>query len=175
MPTTQGRETAAIGQAEAKPVRLQLSRKKGFDLQAHSRAVNGLPAVSVARPGILGNPFVHATDPAQAVEAFDRLCRGGTQSFQCSPDGLHFAGSIHANALHWAWSEWLRDHGLPAIRGKNLACWCAVGSPCHADVLLRLANGPVCDDPLPTGADAGEGRHALAPSASSNPTAAREH
>lgn len=26
------------------------------------------------------------------------------------------------------------------LRGKNLACWCAEGTPCHADVLLRLAN-----------------------------------
>jgi hypothetical protein len=26
------------------------------------------------------------------------------------------------------------------LRGKNLACWCAVGQPCHADVLLALAN-----------------------------------
>jgi hypothetical protein len=25
------------------------------------------------------------------------------------------------------------------LRGKNLACWCK-NSPCHADVLLRLAN-----------------------------------
>ena len=32
------------------PVRLKLSRKKGFDLQAHSRAINGRDAVSVARP-----------------------------------------------------------------------------------------------------------------------------
>ena len=29
---------------------------------------------------------------------------------------------------------------LPALRGKNLACWCRVWSPCHADVLLELAN-----------------------------------
>lgn len=29
---------------------------------------------------------------------------------------------------------------LPALRGKNLACWCALGAPCHADVLLELAN-----------------------------------
>ena len=33
---------------------------------------------------------------------------------------------------------------LEAIRqslgGKNLACWCKPGEPCHADVLLRLAN-----------------------------------
>ncbi len=29
---------------------------------------------------------------------------------------------------------------LPALRGKNLACWCALDQPCHADVLLELAN-----------------------------------
>ena len=29
------------------------------------------------------------------------------------------------------------------LRGKNLACWCPLGGPCHADVLLALANaGP---------------------------------
>lgn len=27
------------------------------------------------------------------------------------------------------------------LRGKNLACWCAPGKPCHADVLLEIANG----------------------------------
>jgi len=25
--------------------------------------------------------------------------------------------------------------------GKNLACWCRTDQPCHADVLLELANG----------------------------------
>lgn len=24
--------------------------------------------------------------------------------------------------------------------GKNLACWCAFDAPCHADVLLEIAN-----------------------------------
>ena len=28
------------------------------------------------------------------------------------------------------------------LRGKNLACWCRPGAPCHADVLLELANAP---------------------------------
>lgn len=27
-----------------------------------------------------------------------------------------------------------------ALRGKNLACWCKIGQPCHADVLLEIAN-----------------------------------
>lgn len=29
---------------------------------------------------------------------------------------------------------------LSELKGKNLACWCKEGSPCHADVLLDLAN-----------------------------------
>lgn len=27
------------------------------------------------------------------------------------------------------------------LRGRNLSCWCAVGEPCHADVLIEIANG----------------------------------
>lgn len=26
------------------------------------------------------------------------------------------------------------------LRGKNLACWCKEGEPCHADILLEIAN-----------------------------------
>lgn len=26
------------------------------------------------------------------------------------------------------------------LRGKNLACWCPLDQPCHADVLLEIAN-----------------------------------
>ncbi len=29
---------------------------------------------------------------------------------------------------------------LKPLRGKNLACWCPLDQPCHADVLLELAN-----------------------------------
>ena len=28
-----------------------------------------------------------------------------------------------------------------ALAGRDLACWCAAGGPCHADLLLRIANG----------------------------------
>jgi Domain of unknown function (DUF4326) len=27
------------------------------------------------------------------------------------------------------------------LRGKNLGCWCKPGTPCHGDILLKLANG----------------------------------
>ena len=29
---------------------------------------------------------------------------------------------------------------LEELRGKNLMCWCKLNEPCHADILLRLAN-----------------------------------
>jgi phosphopantothenate synthetase len=30
--------------------------------------------------------------------------------------------------------------GLSALRGHDLACWCPLDQPCHADVLLEIAN-----------------------------------
>jgi hypothetical protein len=27
------------------------------------------------------------------------------------------------------------------LKGKDLACWCRLDQPCHADVLLEIANG----------------------------------
>lgn len=35
-------------------------------------------------------------------------------------------------------SIWLDD-----LRGRDLACWCPLDQPCHADVLLELANAAV--------------------------------
>lgn len=32
------------------------------------------------------------------------------------------------------------DDARKALRGKPLCCWCAPGAPCHADVLLEVAN-----------------------------------
>lgn len=117
-----------------KPQRIQLSRAAGFSLQAASLALNGLPAVSVARPGKWGNPFkvdmLYAHGPQQgqplgqagAVRAFENLMR----------TNLRLQPAKTRHQLHF-------------LRGKNLACWCALPKPgepdlCHAAVLLRLAN-----------------------------------
>ena len=29
---------------------------------------------------------------------------------------------------------------IKELKGKNLACWCALDKPCHADILLEIAN-----------------------------------
>jgi hypothetical protein len=36
-----------------------------------------------------------------------------------------------------------REAARLELAGKNLACWCKPGEPCHADVLLEIANAEV--------------------------------
>ncbi len=36
---------------------------------------------------------------------------------------------------------------LRQLRGKDLACWCPLDQPCHADVLLELANAAIEEAP----------------------------
>lgn len=102
-----------------KPVRLQLSRKKGFNLQKLSQETNGLPAVNVARPSKWGNRFTvkQYGSAADAVAMFEH-------------DALKFECFHPGNYRAW----------IAPLRGKNLACWCKAGDPCHADVLLEIAN-----------------------------------
>lgn len=103
-----------------KPHRIQLSRKKGFRLPPNT--------VSVARPTKWGNPFVG--DAAAAVEAFRQWWQGSC-SVSVGPDEpIKRMAFIPAH----------ERPSLASLRGKNLACWCKLDAPCHADVLLELAN-----------------------------------
>ncbi len=123
----------------ARPVRLRLSRRKGFNLQEHSRAMNGLEAVVVTRgPGRKwGNPFVTGRDgdAAYCVALYRALASGFI--------------AISAKAGIEEQKEAMAAIRAPlmreALRGRNLACACAPGAPCHADVLLELANKPTCE------------------------------
>jgi len=123
-----------------RPVRMQRRRTRGYDMQAESRAVNGLPALYVGRPGRFGNPFIHH-DPAEAVAAYRRLCQGGMQEFLISSDGLSLAHLADRPVPLWDYARWMSETGIYQIRGHNLACWCPLDQPCHADVLLEIAYG----------------------------------
>lgn len=124
------------------PTRLQLSRKKSFKLQSESHARNGLACVNVARPSIFGNPF----KLAQAIEA-GYLSQSTPRPEQNAFLRDCFRDWLLQNAERTWWQGPDADRrrqaiaeGLAALRGKNLACWCPPGAPCHADVLLELAN-----------------------------------
>lgn len=116
------------------PQRLQLSRAKGFNLQQASKMRNGLPAVNVARPSPLGNPFIVGRDGtrAQCVRLF-KILLGGNIALTTEAT-VDTQREFLSNAVV-SWKS---------LRGKNLACWCPAHAECHADVLLELANRPVC-------------------------------
>ena len=105
-----------------RPVRLRLSRRAGFSFQAASRAVNGLPAVRVSRPGRWGNSYRIGLECNTAEESVAKH-REGMAERLAGPTGAHLRAEM--------------DTGL---RGHNLACWCRLDAPCHADTLLELAN-----------------------------------
>lgn len=94
------------------PVRVQYVRGR------KPASPNGLPTIYVGRPTIFGNPFKVGTPVApkrgDAVPLFEKYIAERPR---------------------------LICEVKRKLRGRNLACWCPVdGKPCHADVLLRIAN-----------------------------------
>jgi hypothetical protein len=112
--------------------------------------------IYVGRPTVWGNPFYANFSPSTVQwrcmfeEKVIVLC--GSKS-----EAQHAAANFFEK---WMSSEiaepgtWLHDFrndtswtgfslaiiAKKHLRGKDLACWCPLDQPCHADVLLRLAN-----------------------------------
>lgn len=119
------------------PIRIQLSRKKGWRMPENT--------VHVGRPTRWGNPYDvrrYGLDLSLAM-------------FRNTAQGIWDCKLIPANAHQLSWIEWMYEdhqkwckrigqHPIEAmwqdLTGKNLACWCALDKPCHADILIELAN-----------------------------------
>lgn len=89
--------------------------------------------VKVSRPGPWGNPFVvsEKAKPGNHVGGAEYIAVPTVEdAVACFREMLTMEGPR---------PDWMREH-LSELRGKNLACWCKPGAPCHADVLLELAN-----------------------------------
>ena len=105
-----------------KPKRIQLSRKKGWRMPANT--------VKVDRSTKWGNPF--------------RV--GNVVNHPAGGLDLEVNSALHAVSLFGAYicetvaGERMARAAKLQLKGKNLACWCKPGTPCHADVLLRIAN-----------------------------------
>jgi hypothetical protein len=106
----------------AGPQRIQRKRTRGWRMPPNT--------VSVTRPGKWGNPFTAKA----AKEAGYR--RGAEMAVYAFREWL--SGSGDFLCAEYDRARVLRE--LPELRGKTLACFCRIGEPCHADVLLELAN-----------------------------------
>jgi hypothetical protein len=104
-----------------KPIRIQLRRAKGWRIP--------LNTVKVDRTMKWGNPFIVGKHGirAECVDLYRKLAAG----YFCLSTSNYDAQRRSRKAMETA-------HKI--LRGKNLACWCALDKPCHADVLLEIAN-----------------------------------
>jgi hypothetical protein len=83
----------------------------------HQRVPEG--AVKVTRPGRWGNPH-----------PIGKPCK------HCGDGTVHDRMEAIARYRDEVDAELVRRE----LRGRDLACWCRPEEPCHADVLLEIAN-----------------------------------
>ena len=114
------------------PKRIQMRRTKGW------RKPEG--AIVVARPSKWGNWYrVTQANGAWWIgfKSDPRIAARGDRA-----DAVSLAVRWFRNDLETAESHHpgVLAHDLAPLRGHDLACWCPLYQPCHADVLLELAN-----------------------------------
>lgn len=102
------------------PDRITLRRVKGWRLPPNTRVVT--------RATVFGNPWSVAKAREAGFDGSDEALQAFcvARFREAMRLGLPAVGEILAR--------------LPELRGMNLACFCKPGEPCHADVLLELAN-----------------------------------
>lgn len=136
------------GMKSTRPRRIQRRRVKGW------RMPEG--AVYVGRGTRWGNPFrVGKTqmrsprlDGQPGWEHEGRLCKtsGEGHAFHHGDGQVTWHDIRDATAKECVdlYREWVTARPVAEIRehlrGRDLACWCPLDAPCHADVLLDIAN-----------------------------------
>lgn len=116
------------------PQRIQRARTRGWRMP--------MGAVYVGRPTQWGNPFTIRKLPwppyrtAHEVR-YDDSWFGDFDDQLSAQEGaaLMFEAALRDGSLLITPAEVRRK-----LRGRDLSCWCRVGDPCHADVLLDVAN-----------------------------------
>jgi hypothetical protein len=103
------------------PRRIVRRRVKGWRMPPNT--------LSVTRPGPWGNPFKVTGDMPQAQVVSDfRL--------ELRYEALASELGLPVRSQHM---RWIAEH-VSELKGLNLACYCKADQPCHADVLLSIAN-----------------------------------
>lgn len=113
------------------PTRIQRRRIKGWVTPPHT--------VYVGRPSRWGNPFYIGTANSKDEYACATAKEAVSKYANMMVSYRHPAPN---NGLDKFYISLANIQSIQyELRGKNLSCWCALDQPCHADVLLEIANG----------------------------------
>lgn len=120
------------------PIGIQCSRQRGYRLPPNT--------LRVTRPSRWGNPFrKQAFHLEYSFAEIPPLVEGrlNSETILLMPPTYLPAVLVE---LHFAWlnhwsAKWPDDfeRWIAPLRGKNLACFCKIGEPCHRDNLLYYA------------------------------------
>jgi len=123
--------------------RIQRQRTKGWRMPPNT--------VYVGRPSVWGNPWTikNLADetwglaPSERAAAAVRMYRKELTHWGLLSD---YATFVSEPAHDRVWRDVqntkarnMAEYAAVALKGKDLACWCPLDQPCHADVLLELA------------------------------------
>ena len=126
----------------SRPRRIQRKRTKGWKMPENT--------VYVCRPSKWGNPFTvgetyyntagyiglyGVTDPKRLKKVREE---GIFIDIDRSLKMYRRYMRLRMNPKSIEKDYWKKE--LEKLRGKSLACWCPLDEPCHADILLELAN-----------------------------------
>lgn len=119
------------------PRRIQRSRAKGWRMPPNT--------VYVGRSTVWGNPWVPCDFRGRwMVGRLDPNAPLGMPScFEGDWPSEREAKAECVRRYRATLHSTLRYLAPRELRGRSLACWCALDWPCHADVLLELANAPL--------------------------------
>lgn len=114
------------------PIRVQRKRTKGWRMPENT--------VYVGRPSAFGNPFVIG-QTYKTEENGPAIGWGEALKYMTGPL-IKIETRTQAVEMYEAYLKRcpIPDDMINELKGKNLACFCPLDKPCHADVLLKIAN-----------------------------------
>jgi hypothetical protein len=117
--------------------RIQRQRMRGWRMPAD--------AVYVGRPSLFGNPWSLRDAVAFDVPAEDRrawcvrMYRREMEHLGLLSDYGNLGSRKRYDELARLELRTMAAYARHLLRDRDLACWCPLDQPCHADVLLELA------------------------------------
>ena len=103
--------------------------------------------VVCSRPSRWGNPYL-VTKSYPPMDGWMVMRQGSisggpypsARAAQEAAVNLYRSALNQAPAIQKSILGFTRDAVIQYLQGKNLACWCRSGTPCHCDPLLEIAN-----------------------------------